>query len=270
MSENKYAAGNFAASVTDEAPVKSNNTTLFVVLGIGCGCGVVMLFIIGILIALLLPAVQAAREAARRMQCINHEKMIGLALHNYLDQYNCFPPVMTAGEDGKPLHSWRVLMLPYIEQQGLYDQIRLDEPWDSEYNRQFHNQMPSIYACPSAKSGNRENGLTSYSVVVGMESYPLELNVGRPLKEIRDGTSNTIAIVERKTPVCWMDPTQEITFEKACEGVNVSADGLGSNHTGGMNVAIFDGSVRFISNTVTPGDLRALFTWAGGESEGVY
>ena len=264
MSENKYAAGNFAASAANEAPAKSGNSTLLIVLGVGCGCGVVALMCIGILIAMLLPAVQAAREAARRMQCTNHMKQIGLALHSYHDRYQCFPPAITADEDGKPLHSWRVLLLPYMEQGALYESIRLDEPWDSDYNRQFHDLTLSVYCCPSAPGSMR--GMTSYSVVVGKESYSNVPNTSQMMGAMTDGTSNTIAVVERKTPVCWMDPTREITFETACMGINVSHDGLGSNHTGGMNVCMFDGSVMFISQTVNAGVLRAMFTWAGGES----
>ena len=214
--------------------------------------------------AMLLPAVQAAREAARRMQCANNMKQIGIAIHNFNDSQRYLPPVMTADADGKPLHSWRVLLLPYVEELALYQQIRLDEPWDSEHNKQFHNRVPRIYQCPSATDDM--TGMTSYSVVVGKECLFNEPNAKKSFVDIPDGTSNTIAVVERNTPVCWMDPTQEITFEEACEGVNVSADGLGSNHTMGMNALFFDGSVQFVSNMVPPAILRALFTCAGGES----
>jgi 5'-3' exonuclease len=103
-------------------------------------------------VALLLPAVQAAREAARRMQCTNNIKQIMLAMHTYHDAHKCFPPVMTADKNGKPLHSWRVLILPFIEQQALYSQIRLDEPWDSEYNSRLHDMNIQTYQCPSAYS----------------------------------------------------------------------------------------------------------------------
>jgi type II secretory pathway pseudopilin PulG len=248
----------------NEAPAKSSNTTLWVALGIGCGCGIVMLMAIGILIALLLPAFQGARQAARRMQCTNNMKQIGLALHNYHEAYQSLPPVYTTDENGKPLHSWRVLLLPYLEQQGLYEAIRLDEPWDSDYNKQFHDRTPFAFRCPS--DPNAMPGMTSYSVVVGTESYPVDAEDSRSLSHIGDGLSNTVFLVERKRPVCWMDPMQEIPFETACMGVNVSAfDGLGSNHTAGMNVCLFDGSVTFVSETVAPQTLRTLLTWNGGE-----
>ena len=243
-------------------PPKSN-LLLWILLGCG-GCFVVMLIIVGILIALLLPAVQAAREAARRMQCVNNMKQIGLALHTYSAVYNSFPPVYTTDEDGNPLHSWRVLLLPFMEQVVLYDQIHLDEPWDSEYNIQFHSQIVSVFCCPS--SSDEMIGRTDYSVVVGEETPFRATGTASKLGDITDGASNTIFLVERKKPVCWMDPTQEITFEQACQGINVSENGIGSNHTGGVNVCIFDGSVSYISDTVDLDTLRATFTRSGGES----
>ena len=245
----------------NEAPAQKSNVVLLIVLG-GCGCAVTFFVIIGILIALLLPAVNGAREAARRMQCSNHMKQIGLALYNYHDAYKSLPPAYTTDEDGNPLHSWRVLILPYLEQQYLYDQIRLDEPWDSEYNSQFHTRMPGVYRCTSTAT---ENGMATYSVVVGEETV-FHGDTTYTIGDIEDGNFNTIFLVERKTPVCWMDPFQEITFEEACKGVNVSEDGIGSPHPGGVNVCIFDGSVSFISDTIHPDTLRALFTRAGGES----
>ena len=251
----------------NEAPTKKSNVVLLVILG-GCGCAVAFFLIIGVLIALLLPAVQAAREAARRMQCTNNMKMIGLALHTYIDANGCLPPAYTVDENGNPLHSWRVLMLPYMEQQYLYDQIRHDEPWDSEYNKQFHSQMMSCYRCPSATGHTL--GMTCYSVIVGEETPFGDPTAKLTLGDIPDGFSNTIFLVERKTPVCWMDPTQEITFEEACKGINVSENGIGSNHTGGINACIFDGSVMFISKTIDPDALRAALTRAGGEAKPLY
>ena len=250
----------------NEAPTKKSNVALLVILG-GCGC-VVLLFLMGavlsfILLPVILQTMGGSHEAAPRMRCANNMKYIALALHNYHDANKCLPPAYTVDEDGNPLHSWRVLFLPYVEQTALYNAIRLDEPWDSEYNSQFHSQMPSCYCCPSTDA---MAGMTTYSVIVGEETPFGDPTVNLTLGSISDGLSNTIFIVERKTPVCWMDPTQEITFEEACKGINVFGNEMGSNHTGGMNVGMFDGSVQFISETIHPGNLRAFFTRAGGES----
>ena len=107
----------------------------------------------GVLVALLLPATQSAREAARRAQCTNNIKQIMLAMHNYLSANNSFPRDIT-DKDGKPLLSWRVAILPYIEQAELYNKFKLDEPWDSPHNKELLKEMPPTFLCPSrAKPG---------------------------------------------------------------------------------------------------------------------
>ncbi|MDR1958101.1 MAG: DUF1559 domain-containing protein [Planctomycetaceae bacterium] len=219
----------------------------------------------GVMAALLLPAVQAAREAARRMQCSNNLKQIALSMHNFHDARQTFPPAYTVDKDGKPLHSWRVLILPFIEQQALYEQIRLEEPWDSEHNKQFHNVNIPAFQCPS--NGQAGPGLNChYSVVVGKET-PFEGSKQLTFGAITDGTSNTVMCVERRDPVCWMDPTSELTYEEVLEsGINRSPEGIGSFHTGGLNVVFCDGAVRFLPETVDLEILKAILTKAGGES----
>ena len=108
-----------------------------------------LLYIIPVYIYLAF-AIPQAREEARRMQCSSYFKGILLAFHSYSDTYGALPPLYTVDEEGKPLHSWRVLILPFLDQQDLYNQIRLDEPWDSEYNKQFHDRMFYYYQCLSS------------------------------------------------------------------------------------------------------------------------
>ncbi len=103
----------------------------------------------------LYPAQQGGGSASppsTRMQCSNHIKQIAIAMNNYHDTLTKLPPAYTVDAEGRPLHSWRVLILPYIEQQELYERIRLDEPWDSPYNRQFHNVDIPQYRCPADQS----------------------------------------------------------------------------------------------------------------------
>ena len=246
----------------NEGPVQSNNMLLFGL--IGCGCCVVCLFIFGVFIALMLPAMHGGREAARRMMCTNLEKQLALAFHNYHDAYQTLPPAYTTDESGNPLHSWRVLILPYIEQSALYAAIRLDEPWDSEYNRQFHNVMISAFKCPSHPNTSFDENCC-YSVVVGEHTvFPGAESVS--FGQITDGLSNTLAIVERKNPVCWMDPTCELTLDEilAQGGPNKGSGGLGSYHTGGVNMALCDGSVTFVSDTINLETLKNLCLRDGG------
>ena len=109
----------------------------------------VVIAIIAVLIALLLPAVQSAREAARRAQCVNNLKQIGLAMHNYASANGGFPPAAIVDPRGKPLLSWRVAILPYLDANPLYAKFKLDEPWDSPHNKELLKYMPAVYGCPS-------------------------------------------------------------------------------------------------------------------------
>ena len=208
----------------------------------------------GIGVALLLPRVQSAREAARRMQCINQLKQITLAIHVHHDVRGALPPLYTVDADGKPLHSWRVLLLPFMGHASLYDSIRLDEPWDSPYNRQFHASMPGVYRCPS----NPGAGCT-YSAIFGGGLVP-NAQPGQgsefTFARIIDGTSNTFAIVEVREPFNWMDPTADISIEDLVKGINRGL--AGSYHPGGFNASLFDGSVRFITESIDVDVLRAL------------
>jgi prepilin-type processing-associated H-X9-DG protein len=209
-----------------------------------------------IMAVLLLPAVQAAREAARRAQCVNNLKQIGLAMHNYQSVNNSFPPAWTSDRDGRPLLSWRVLILPYVEQSALYQEFHLDEPWDSPHNSRLASRMPSVYACPSDPT--KSPGMTSYEVLVG----PRTLFPGgkaTDLPQVTDGTSNTIMVAEAKRPVTWSAP-DDLTPNPTLPNL-----GLGSLHPGGFNVAMADGSVRFFKLSIAQQVLSALITRDGGE-----
>ena len=213
------------------------------------------------------------------MQCTAGPKPLCLALHNYHDTYGSLPPAYTVDENGKPLHSWRVLILPYIEQKALYDKIRLDEPWDSEYNRQFHGIQISTFQCPTRRKtlsvGNIRNVFVKkrellrtancdYSVVIGKETaFPGSQMV--TLKDMTDGTGHTILIVERMTPVNWMDPNNEVRFEAAREGVNRHLLGIGSEHwvTCGAYVGFADGSLRFLPDDFE--GIESLLTKSAGD-----
>src|SRR4029077_12783364 len=124
----------------------------------------------------------------------NNLKQIGLALFNYESANGAFPPAYIADASGKPMHSWRVLILPYIDQAPLYDQYKFDEPWDGPNNSRLLSQMPPVYACPShANTGAKSN--TAYAAVFGEHCIFRGDNPVR-IGEIIDGASNTLMIVE--------------------------------------------------------------------------
>lgn len=210
------------------------------------------------LISFLTPAVAQARAAAQRAQSMNNLKQIALAMHNYHDTHKHFPAAVNCDADGKPLLSWRVHILPFLECEPLYEQFHLDEPWDSEHNRKLIDQMPAVYRCPASKL--REKGRASYVVAVG-EGTVFPGREGVPIKEIKDGTSNTILAVEvdDEHAVIWTKP-DDLPFDPKNPG-----KGLGGLFEGGFSAAFCDGSVRFLSKEMDPKVLRALLTRAGGE-----
>jgi prepilin-type processing-associated H-X9-DG protein len=220
----------------------------------GLGSPVVAGFFAGV----LLPARMASSEAARRAQCINSLKQIALAYHNVHAANNAFPAPAITDKDGKPLLSWRVAILPYVEQQELYNKFKLDEPWDSPHNKALIKEMPAVYLCHSRKQP--EAGTTTYRVFVG-DGAMFQEGQGTPIQSITDGTSNTIMIVESTDAVPWTKP-DDLKFDL---NAKPSLNGAGSPHPGGFNAAFADGAVRFIRSKVNLDVLKALITRAGGE-----
>ena len=216
--------------------------------------------------ALLLPAVGAAREAARRSQASNNLKQIAIAMHNFHDTFKAFPAGYSADKEGKPLLSWRVHILPFIEEMDLYRQFHFDEPWDSPHNKRLIEQMPSVYKAPGSKC---EPGKTNYLGIGGAdgvfvrpaEEAPLKPPPGTRIAEIRDGTSNTIMIVEASDDlaITWTRPG-----DYAPDKEN-PVKGLVGLRPGGFQAALTDGSVHFISESTDKETLNALFTKSGGE-----
>jgi prepilin-type processing-associated H-X9-DG protein len=211
-----------------------------------------------IAVGLLLPAVQKAREAARRTQSQNNMKQIALAMFNYESTFGHFPPAYIADKTtGKPLLSWRVAILPFIEQDALYKQFHLDEPWDSQHNKKFVDMVIAVYRSPASTA---KPGMTNYLTVRGMHTaFPGK--EGIRLAGIPDGTSNTIMLVEANDAkaVPWTKPDDFPYNEKN------PAAGLGGIFPGGFNAAFCDGSVRFIRGTIDAETLRRLFIRDDGQ-----
>lgn len=225
--------------------------------------GVVGLFIVGVLAALLLPAVGAARGAAQRVQCNNHLKQIALAFHNYHDVYGTLPPAYIEDEDGQPQHSWRVLILPFLEHQDLYDRYRFDETWDSPHNRQVTAAIIPVYSCPSADDSATD---TNYMLITGKGSL-FEGQQAVKFSEITDGTSNTILVVEvQGKGVHWARPV-DLDASSVPSSLGPGGGGIDSQHAGGANVAFADGAVSFLRfNAASESQVRAQVTPRGGEA----
>ena len=210
----------------------------------------------GIAIGLLLPAVQAAREAARRTSSANNLKQILLAFHNHEATFRQFPSNIY-DEDGNALLSWRVKILPFIEEMELYDSFHLDEPWDSEHNIKLLERMPAIY---EANGIPTEPFHTIYQVPSG-EGMLFDGTEGPRFRDVIDGTSNTIAVFESSADkaVAWSKP-EDVEID-----MRDPSTVMGKERPGIFQVGMADGSVRAIAQGIALDVLRAMLTRAGGE-----
>ena len=205
----------------------------------------------------LVSATDAAREAARRTQSMNNLKQIALAMHIYHDVHRGFPARASADANGKTLLSWRVHILPYIDQQALYQEFHLNEPWDSEHNKKLIAKMPAVYRQPN---GDAKTVKTNYLAPVAKGTIFESLQPCK-LSSITDGTSNTIMVVESSLDrsVEWSKPDDlEIDLAAPFKGLL----GLRPN---GFYAAFADGSVQFLQEKLGAESLRGLLTKAGGE-----
>ena len=236
-------------------PPKRSTAPWVIVVAVLAGGG---LLIIPCLIALLLPAVQQAREAARRTQCRNNLNQIGLALHNYHDDHGSFPPAFIADKDGTPMHSWRVLILPYLDEGHLYDSYDFSEPWDGPNNSQLLDQMPAVYRCPSGEV--TAGGFTAYAAITGDECvFAGAASVAIP--DISDGASSTLLVGEvAYADILWTEP-RDVELETF--SYLGDSEGFSSDHTGGVFFLFADGRVQFVSEETDPNLLWGMFTRNG-------
>lgn len=225
---------------------------------------VLLLLAIGaVLVALCLPAVSRTREAPRRTQCRNNLKQIGIALHQYVDDWHALPPAYTVDSEGKPLHSWRTLILPYLDEAALYEKIDLSKPWNDLANAEACNTALAVYCCPSYP-GPRTH--TTYLASVGAKScfHPTR---SRPFSEITDGLAETLMVIEvaPDDAVPWMSPAD------ADESLVLTIGGQSKlDHLGGTHAALGDGSVRFLSTQLSEAQRRALISIDAGDHVGDY
>jgi hypothetical protein len=201
------------------------------------------------------------RQGNARRVSQNNLKQIGLAMHNYHDTYKGFPPAALRNQAGKPLLSWRVAILPFIEENELYQQFKFDEPWDSPDNLKLIKFMPRVFADPTGKT--KDVGRTYYQVFVGPGTAFEHLNRGAfanvRFSDITDGSSNTLMVVEAGRPVIWTKP-DDIVFDP-----KMDVPRPGGLFPDGFNAAMCDGSVRFFRHTVPQATLRLLIQRNDGQ-----
>jgi hypothetical protein len=224
-----------------------------------CGYGFLVLLLIGA-VWLAVPDVRSTREAARPSQCRSNLRQIGIALHNYRDQYGSFPPAFIADGHGRPMHSWRTLLLPFLDQRAVYE------------------ARVAVLECPSEPASLR--GFTSFLAIVGPSAaWPGEQPAGH--LEFPDGMESTILVAEvAKSGILWMEP-RDLNFDEMSFRLNDAAGrSISSRHTKPgegdrirpwtktvpyVNVLFADGAPKRIRGDTPPETIRVLLTTNGGE-----
>ena len=167
--------------------------------------GVLVILAIG---QFLNPAIDGGRESILRGRCHSNLHTIGHGIFDYENELGTLPPPFSVDSSGAPLHSWRVLILPYIGERDLYEQIDLDVPWDHEFNKPFHNKMPDVFCCGAVQYHSKwhtKGNSTNYVAIV--DSQSCWTAAGRKFSEIVDDPSSTVLVLESESNrVPWMAP----------------------------------------------------------------
>lgn len=215
---------------------------------------------------LMTPGFLFAPQRRGPNQCNRHLKQIGIALHNYHDTYGSLPPASTRGPDGELWHSWRVLILPFLDEPSkkLFARYRFSEPWNGPSNRYLLNERPEVFECHAAK-GKISTRHTSYLAVIGDETvWPGTRTIN--FRDVCDGLSNTILIVETQDAgIPWIAPDDLMIAEALMPPSSKPGRRPSSFHEGGGRVLMGDGASRFVSTSLDPAIWRSLLTRDGGE-----
>jgi prepilin-type processing-associated H-X9-DG protein len=218
------------------------------------------------IVTLFMPTVYSG-AAPNRAQCMNNLKQIGLALLIYESKNGAFPPAVFTDEHGKPMMSWRVAILPYLEQQALYQKYDSKQPWDSPQNRALGKTVLPFFRCPSDPGASANPTETNYVRIVGKDTIGGMPNEAVKASDITDGPSNTILVVELSgLQINWSEP-RDVTVEDLME---IVAKGHASFHGEGFNAVFADGHVDFIRDSINPKTLRALLLRNDGQPVGDY
>jgi prepilin-type processing-associated H-X9-DG protein len=220
----------------------------------------VVIGIIALLLAFLLPFDRSARHAAARAQCFNNLRQIALALQIYERVHKALPPAYTVDAEGRPLHSWRTLILPYLEQEPLYQSIDLSKTWNDPANAKALQTFVPVFRC-SAAVGPRNT--TTYLTIAGPNGCLIP-NAPRRLAEITDAHESTLMVIEagEASAVPWMAPVD------ADESLVMSLGPTTKlHHRGGTNACFVDGRVMFLKADTSARVRRAMMSISADDNE---
>lgn len=210
-----------------------------------------------LLVALLASAAQRAREEARRICCLCPLKQLILGLHNYHTTYGCFPPAYIADRNGKPIHSWRVLVLPFVDEAALYKQYNFNEPWNGPNNRKLLAARPRIFSCASHWNvAQQGDAATDYVAVLGRDAA-WQGAAPRKFDDFHGKAGGTILLVEAvDAGISWTQPS-DLDLDHLPAAAPTPSAAISSHHTfshgfffhdtwAGAGVALGDGSVKVL------------------------
>lgn len=254
--ENPYK---FPEAFTDAGPVKAPPQTAFFSRR-RLIFYAVSLFVIAIVIGMLTPARRGVSEPARSVNCQNRMRELGIALANYAAEHGQLPPAYTRDELGKPLHSWRVLILPYIEEDELHRSIDLSKPWDHPDNAKARESTPRAFVCRSSQC---PPGHTTYLANAGAQGVLVPGN-GNSLPANRGGAKKRIILFEvaNEQSVEWMSP-QDGDHHTLLRTLALPRQQHGKT----LNIVFDDGSAKSMSREELGSDdvIQSLFTGEGEE-----
>lgn len=227
----------------------------------GSACLVVLL-LGGLIATYFVPNVATLGKTSSET-CRDNLRQIAAAMSAYHDEHGSFPPAYLTDDNGRPQHSWRVLLLPYLGEQALYAEYQFDEPWDSEHNKALIKRIPAVYRCPDDPQA--EFGETSYVVISGTGML-FDMHKAHAHHGITDGRANTLLVVEvSSSAISWTEP-RDLDAKRVSWNINRDRRGIGSAHDGGgVNVATADGLVHHFPDFLPSDQLRAMATIDGRE-----
>lgn len=249
----------------DDQPTRRWGKRLLIGIAIAICCA----FVVG----LLLPEFRGGRRGGLpdHFLCSYNLTRIALALQQYQSDYGCLPPAYTTDEDGRPMHNWRVFLLPYLNCTYQYEQYDFDQPWDSPANLELLDLMPQDFRCPTL---DEPSGYTNYLIIIGdPEQFPQTLftpDCGLSLADVTDALADTIMIVEATSAVPWTQPGADLHFDRMTFRIDGSPASISSANN--QTVAFADASVRSLAEylSLDAETLRNLIQPADGNPIGRY
>lgn len=249
-----------ATSAPIAAATRSQFNSLALMASILAVAAAAAITILILVLAAFKPYVEQAQARILATSCDRNLARLGKAFQAYHQHYGSFPPASVTDKSGKPMHSWRVLILPELGELTLYKKYRFDQPWNSPENLEVSQQMPAVFGCPANPEAIAQNE-TSYMVIVGKRTAFPGPDQATRSEQFDDGLSQTILVVETVVQgVLWTDPT-DLDADLIKYDINGrKGNGIGSSHPDGAHVLMADGSHRFLENDLPVENVRAMST----------